>query len=119
MKQVEPLQALERAYVLQETIKKERQQLRQHEEEYKLLMMQISAFEVKKVEYYEVVQKVLKRRYIDSGKFRSRWPDLFDKLAKVTIKDAEAEIQSKDLESVCEVREILRQEIVSYKKPPA
>jgi len=41
MKQTEPMKALERAYELQELIKKERHQLRQHEDEYKLLMTQM------------------------------------------------------------------------------
>jgi hypothetical protein len=41
MKLTDPVKALERAYELQEMIKKERYQLRQHEDEYKLLMTQM------------------------------------------------------------------------------
>jgi hypothetical protein len=110
------MKALERAYELQEIIKKERHQLRQHEDEYKLLMTQISALNVRRVEYYEVIDKVKTRRYIISDLFRAKWPDLFNKLAKITIKDAEAELQPEDLKSVCEVRETIKQEIVTYEK---
>ena len=116
MKLAEPVKALERAYELQEIIKKERHQLRQHEDEYKLLMTQISALNVRRVEYYEVIDKVKTRRYIISDLFRARWPDLFNKLAKITIKDAEAELPPEDLKSVCEVRETIKQEVVIYEK---
>lgn len=116
MKLTEPVKALERAYELQEMIKKERYQLRQHEDEYKLLMTQISALNVRRVEYYEVIDKVKTRRYIISDLFRAKWPDLFNKLAKITIKDAETELQPEDLKSVCEVRETMKQEIVICEK---
>jgi hypothetical protein len=116
MKQTEPVNALERAYELQELIKKERHQLRQHEDEYKLLMTQISTLDVRRVEYYEVIDKVKTRRYIISDLFRAKWPDLFNKLAKITIKDAEAELPPEELKSVCEVRETIKQEIIIYEK---
>lgn len=100
---------LARAYELQETLKKERQQIKRHEEDYNKLMNKIILSEVQHLGAYMVVQKVVqKKRYIVSNKFRERWPDIFNKLAKVTIKSAQKELNDEDIYAVCEVEEIVK-----------
>ncbi len=98
-----------RAYELQETLKKDRQQLKTHEEEYKRLMDQIISSKVKQLGSYEVVEKVVqKKRFIISDKFRERWPELFNQLAKVTLKSARERINDEELEEVCGVETVTK-----------
>jgi hypothetical protein len=77
-----------KAYELQEILKKERQLIRQHDEEYKILMDQITASGKQKAGNYELSDKVVQRQhFIVSDKFRERWPDLFNQLATVKVKE--------------------------------
>lgn len=100
---------LAKAYELQETLKRERQQVRMHEEEYNKLMDDILLSKVQHLGVYAVVQKVVnKNRYIVSDKFRERWPDLFNKLARVTIRSAQKELDDEDIYSVCMIKEIIK-----------
>lgn len=94
-----------RAYELQEILKKERQLIRQHDEEYKALMDQITASGTQKAGNYELADKIVQRQhFIVSDKFRERWPELFNQLATVKVKDAKDVIDDKDLETVWELK---------------
>jgi ATP-dependent DNA helicase RecQ len=102
-----------KAYELQETLKKERQQLKLHELEYKRLMDEIIANNVKHIGKYEIIDKVVqKKRFIISDKFREKWPDLFNRIAKVTINAALREITEDDLESVCGIDIVTKPSII-------
>jgi ATP-dependent DNA helicase RecQ len=101
LEQQELMNKMAKAYELQEILKKERQEVRMHEIEYKNLINDILSAKVQQLGEYEVSEKeVQKKRFIISDKFRERWPDLFNKLAKVTVKDAKEELDEKDLEDV-------------------
>ncbi len=98
-----------KAYELQETLRKERLQVRQHEEEYKRLMNRIISSKVRQSGKYEVVDKEVQRKHqIISDRFRARWPELFNRLATVTMKAAREEIEEKDLEDVCEIKTVTK-----------
>lgn len=78
MKQSNLIDKMARAYELQEILKKERQLIRQHDEEYKILMDQITASGKQNAGNYELADKVVQRQhFIVSDKFRERWPELF------------------------------------------
>ena len=105
MKQSNLIDKMARAYELQEILKKERQLVRQHDEEYKILMDQITASGKQKAGNYELADKVVQRQhFIVSDKFRERWPELFNQLATVKVKDAKEVIDDKDLETVWETK---------------
>jgi ATP-dependent DNA helicase RecQ len=111
--QQELMNKMANAYELQEILKKERLEVRSHEEEYQKLIKEIISAKVQKLGEYEVSEKeVQKKRYIVSDKFRERWPDLFNKLAKVTVKAAKEVIDEKDLEDVSETRIIKKPVII-------
>ncbi len=113
MKQQELTDEMAKAYELQETLRKERLQVRLHEEEYQKLMDRIVSSKVRQSGKYEVVDKeVQKKRQIISDKFRARWPELFNRLATVTMKAAREEIEDKDLEAVCEIKIVTKPAIV-------
>jgi hypothetical protein len=100
---------LARAYELQEVLKRERNQVKTHEKEYNELMDKITRSKVQHIGSYKVVQKAIqKNRHIVSDEFRKRWPDLFNKLARVTIKSAQNELNDEDIYAVCEVKEIIK-----------
>jgi hypothetical protein len=105
LKQSNLIDKMARAYELQEILKKERQLIRQHDEEYKTLMDQITASGKQKAGNYELADKVVQRQhFIISDKFREKWPELFNQLATVKVKDAKEVIDDKDLETVWEMK---------------
>jgi hypothetical protein len=111
--QLEFSDMIARAYELQEILKRERQQVRLHDEEYQKLMSQIISSKVRQVGRYEVVEKeVQKKRQIISNKFRERWPSLFNQLATVTLKDARENLEDRDLEAVCEIKITMKPVII-------
>jgi hypothetical protein len=66
---------------LQEILKKERQKLRQHDEEYKRLMDRIASSKVQRAGKYEIVGKEAQHQhFIILDEFRNRWPELFNRL---------------------------------------
>lgn len=102
-----------RAFELQEILKKERQLVRQHDEEYKLLMDQIASSGLKKAGNYEIDDKIVQRQhFIISDKFRERWPELFNQLATVKVKDAKEVLKDSDLEAVWEMRIVTKPVVV-------
>jgi len=90
---------LERAYVLQNMMKAQRQTIRKQEEEYKRILEQIKETGQARHRAYELVEKVQKRRSIVSDRFFKLWPQSFLKLARVSIKDAEAELGAGQLDA--------------------
>lgn len=115
MAQQELMNKIAKAYELQETLKKERLQVRKHEEEYKELMSQIISSKVQRLGKYEIVDtEVNKKRQIISEKFRAKWPELFDRLATITLKAAREEIDDKDLEEICEIKKVMKPTIVIH-----
>ena len=102
-----------RAYELQEILKKERQLLRQHDVEYKALIDQITASGTQQAGNYELTDKVVQRQhFIVSDKFRERWPDLFNQLATVKVKDAKDVIGEEELEEVWDMKIITKQVVI-------
>ena len=107
-----------RAYELQELLKKERQILRQHDEEYKALMDQITASGAQKAGNYELTDKVVQRQhFIISERFREKWPDLFNQLAIVKVKDAKEAIGEEDLEDVWEMKTVTKPIVILHTGP--
>ena len=104
-----------RAYELQEMLKKERQLVRQHDDEYKALMDQITASGTQKAGNYELTDKVVQsQHFIVSDKFRERWPDLFNQLAIVKVKDAKEVIGKEDLEEVWEMKTVTKPVVILH-----
>ncbi len=108
-----------KAYGLQETLKKERQQVRLHEEEYQKLMDLIISSKVQRSGEYEVTEAIVqKKRQIISDKFRKKWPKLFNHLATVTMRAAREEgIGEHDLEAVCEIKTVTKHVIMIRNGP--
>lgn len=117
MKRQELMDLLAQAYELQETLKRERQQIKKHDEEYKDLMAKIIRSNVRQLGKYEVRDmEVQHQHFIISDKFRERWPDLFNKLATVKLKDAREIFTDKDLEAVWELKTVIKHVIVVRNK---
>ena len=115
MKQSALMDKMARAYELQEMLKKERQLVRQHDDEYKALMDQITASGTQQAGNYELTDKVVQRQhFIVSDKFREKWPDLFNQLAIVRVKDAKEVIEEEDLEEVWEMKVVTKQVVVLH-----
>lgn len=108
--QPELIEEITKAYELQETLKKERQQVRLHEGEYQKLMDLIISSKVRQLGKYEVTEAIVqKKRQIISDKFRKKWPKLFNRLATVTMRAAREEgIGEDDLEAVCEIKTVTK-----------
>jgi hypothetical protein len=103
------------AYRLQETLKQERQQVRQHAEEYKDVMDRIVASKVRRQGKYEVVDtEVNRQHFIVSDRFRELWPDLFNQLAMVKVKDAKEVLEDKDLEKVWELKIVTKPIVIFH-----
>jgi hypothetical protein len=115
LKQSILIDKMSRAYELQEILKKERQLVRQHDEEYKILMDQIIASGKQTAGNYGLTDKVVQRQhFIISDKFRERWPDLFNQLATVKVKDAKEVIDDEDLETVWEMKTVTKPVVVLH-----
>lgn len=116
-----PAEALVKAFKLQEELRKMRKEIRDIEAEYDTIMGSLIDANVGRIGIYELVTKVQHKRAIDSDLFRTKWPGIFNKIAKVTLKDAEANLRPEDLvefEKVLKVEHVLRHSIVSYERLP-
>ena len=103
-----------RAYELQDILKKERQQVRQHEEEYQNLMKRIVASKEQRIGVYEVIDEIVqKKTHIISDKFRAKWPDRFNRLATVTMKATRTELNDDELADVIEIN-VLMKPVIRY-----
>lgn len=109
--------AIKEAWELQESIRKRRAQLKRDEEHLQNLFETLAILKVTRIGKLEVQPRVSSRRQIVSERFLAIWPDLFNKIAKVNIKDALTVIDENELNQVCEVRQIASWEIISYAKP--
>ena len=114
LKQQTPEDILKKAYELQEALKREREQLKLHEEEYKKLLAMIATYETRRAGAYEAIQQVKRRRYIISDLFRKKWPGLFNRFAKVSIKDASTELEDSAIETVCGANEVIKWEFIFH-----
>ena len=104
-----------RAYELQDILKKERQQVRLHDEEYQRLMKRILASKEQRIGDYVVIEEVAqKKSRIISDKFRAKWPDMFNRLATVTMKAARTELDEKELADVIEINVLKKPVIRCY-----
>lgn len=113
MKQSNLIDKMAKAYELQEILKREGELVRRHKEEYKILMDQIAASKVQKAGNYELADKVVQRQhFIVSDKFRERWPELFNQLATVKVKDAKEVMDDKDLETVWEMKIVTKPVVI-------
>jgi ATP-dependent DNA helicase RecQ len=110
---------IERAYVLQGMIRAGRQNIREQEAEYKDIVAQLQETGQSRFGRYSIVRKVQQRRAIISDKFFRLWPQAFMKLARVSIKDAEAELGKEQLEAVkiFEVKDQVSTEIIRHELP--
>lgn len=115
--QPEPKEAIEEAWRLQESIRKQRQQIKKDEQRLRDLMDLLGMLNVTRIGPYERRQKIQRRRSIVSERFQQRWPELFNRLAKITIKDASTVLDPGQVDELCEVQETETWEIISYKKP--
>lgn len=110
-------ETIKEAFELQEIIRKQRKELRANENMLKTLMEALDLEKVMQAGPYERRQKVSCRRSISSEAFRARWPEVFNRLAKVTLKDALRELPEGEVEQCCQVDEVVTWEIVSHWRP--
>ena len=85
---LEPENAIVEAWRLQESIKKKRAEIRAEENQLKQIMALLESFNVTRIGKLERVSRLQHKRSIIPDQFRDRWPDLFNSLARVTLKDA-------------------------------
>jgi ATP-dependent DNA helicase RecQ len=110
---------LERAWALQGMIKAQRQNLKQQEAELKEILAGISAKGQSRYGRYGISKKTQQRRAIKSDQFFRLWPQVFLRLAKVSIKDAEAELGKEQLEAakIFDIKEQVTLEVIRYELP--
>ena len=115
MKDIDSRKGLEEAYRLQKDMKLKRSELKLLEDRYKNIMGLLEVLDVGRVGDLERVQKVQKRRFIISEKFRALWPEQFYRLAKFTIKDVCAEIPEAVLDQAgaLQTQESITWEVIS------
>ena len=104
---------LQEAFEVQERITRQRKALKAEEALLKNLLWQLEKENVGRVGDYERKRKVVNRAVIVSERFRARWPEVFNKLAKVTLKDARgAEIPEAELMEACDSTEQVSWKII-------
>ncbi|VVB69501.1 Uncharacterised protein [uncultured archaeon] len=113
----DPEEKIREAFELQERIKKQRKELKANEGRLRTLLEVLDLEHVTRAGDYERRQKISCRRTIISESFRARWPEHFNRLAKVTLKDALRELPEAEIEECCQVEEQITWEIVSHKLP--
>ncbi len=106
---------LQEAFEVQERITRQRKALRAEEALLKNLLLQLEKENVGRAGDYERKRKVVSRAVIVPERFRARWPEVFARIAKVTLKDArEAEIPEAELMEVCDTTEKVTWKIIQY-----
>ena len=105
---------IKEAYELQEKIRMQRKALKANEDNLKTLLEVLDLEKVTKAGPYERKPKIVSRRSIVPELFRARWPDLFDRLAKISLKDAEEEVRGEELNEVCNTIEIVSWKIIFH-----
>ncbi len=109
--------AIAEAFELQEKIRRQRKELREDEKRLSTLLEALDLEHVTRAGDYERRQKTSCRRSIISEAFRARWPEAFNRLARVTLKDALRELPEAEVSECCQVDELVTWEIVSYRLP--
>jgi hypothetical protein len=102
------------AFEIQEEIAREKKAIKEKEWLLQNLLWQLEKENVGRLGDYERKKKITIKRIISSEKFRARWPELFNKLAKVTLKDAQAEVREVELNEVCSTFEQVSWKIIFY-----
>lgn len=106
---------LQEAFEVQERITRQRKALRAEEALLKNLLWQLEKENVGRAGDYERKRKVVSRAVIVPERFRARWPEVFARIAKVTLKDArEAEIPEADLMEACDCTEQVSWKIIFF-----
>lgn len=96
---------LKEAYALQEYIRELRAELREAEEFHKLLLARARTLGIQENETYAITTQVSRRRHIVTERFYERYPDVFVRIAKVTISAAEEAVGKEALEGCVEYEE--------------
>jgi hypothetical protein len=111
---------LERAWVLQNLMKAGRDNLRAQEAEYKEIVEEIQKTGQTRFGQYSISTKTTLRRSIISTKFIKVWPQIFMRIARVSIKDAEAELGKDQLEAadIFETKDQVSTAIIKHELPP-
>ncbi len=109
--------AITEAFELQEKIRKQRKELRENERHLSTLLEVLDLAHITRAGDFERRQKVSCRRSIISEEFRARWPEAFNRLARITLKDALRELPEAEVVQCCQVDELVTWEIVSYRLP--
>jgi hypothetical protein len=99
--------AIQEAYRIQEEITAERKALKEKEILLANLHWQLESAKVGRLGDYERQAKVVSRQVIISERFRAKWPEVFARIAKVTLKDAreQEEVTEAELTEVCDTTE--------------
>jgi hypothetical protein len=107
--------AIEEAYSLQLALKRKRAELKRLETEYKNALDSLAVRNVGRVGNLERVQRISKRRTINSGIFLQHFPQYFERLAHFTLKEVLAELEEGQLQEAgaLEVHELVSWEIIS------
>jgi hypothetical protein len=111
---------LEWAWVLQKLMKVSRDNLREQEAEYKEIIAEIQKTGKIRHGQYSISTKTTQRRSIIPPKFFKVWPEIFMKIAKINIKDAEAELgkDKLDAEDIFETKEQISTSVIKHELPP-
>ena len=106
---------LKEAFEVQERIARQRKALKAEEALLKNLLLQLEKENVGRAGDYERKRKVVRRAVIVSERFRARWPEVFARIAKVTLKDArEAKIPETELMEACDTTEKVSWKIIFF-----
>lgn len=110
---------LERAWVLQKLMKASRDNLREQEAEYKEIIAEIQKTDKTRHGQYSISTKSTQRRMIIPSKFFKIWPQIFLKIARINIKDAEAELGKDELNAkdIFEVKDQVSTTIIKHELP--
>jgi ATP-dependent DNA helicase RecQ len=109
---------IERAWVLQGLIKAQRDNLKHQEQEYKEIVAEIQKTGQARHGQYSIATKTTQRRSIISSKFFKAWPEVFVKIARVNIKDAEAELGKDKLDTdIFEVKDHVSTSVIKHELP--
>ena len=96
---------LDEAYALQGYIRELREELREAEELHKALLERAHGLGIRENEAYAVTTEISRRRHIVTERFYERYPEVFVKIAKVTIGAAEKAVGKEELEECVEYEE--------------
>lgn len=108
--------AIKEAYELQEENSRMRKILKENETRLKNILWQLEKDQVGRLGNYELKKRIISRDVISSEKFRAKWPEVFNRIAKITLKDARAEdcISEEELNEVCSSSETVAWKILFY-----